>query len=242
MIGTFLNAAAIVVGGIFGQTRAKPLSAATESYFKTVLGAFTVFYGLRLTWVSVSGSLFEVLKQFAIIILALSLGKLAGRCLHLQKLSNRVGRHARERLSSAQPNDPERFGKGFRTCAALFCASPLGILGSVQDGLSLSEYFYPLAIKAVMDGLATAGFVLLFGPGVLLSALPVLALQGTITLLAARVLEPILSLHNLVNSVNAVGGLLVFCVALVILGLKRIELADYLPSLVVAPLLTLLWR
>jgi uncharacterized protein len=79
----------------------------------------------------------------------------------------------------------------------------------------------------------------LFGPGVLLSAVPVLAVQGTITLIAARIVEPTLQLHNLVDSVNAVGGLLVFSVALVMLGLKRIALADYLPSLIVAPLLTL---
>jgi uncharacterized membrane protein YqgA involved in biofilm formation len=75
-----------------------------------------------------------------------------------------------------------------------------------------------------------------------LAAVPVFTLQGSITLIVARVLEPILSHHNLVGSVNAVGGMLVFCVALVMLGLKRIELADYLPSLIVAPLLTLLLR
>jgi uncharacterized membrane protein YqgA involved in biofilm formation len=162
--------------------------------------------------------------------------------MHLQKMSNRVGQRARERISAAKPEDPERFNNGFKTCAALFCAAPLGVLGSIQEGLSLSEYYYPLAIKGVMDGLATMGFVSVFGRGVLLAALPVLAVQGTITLLVSRVLEPILSLHNLVNSVNAVGGLLVFCVALVMLNLKRIELADYLPSLVVAPLLTLWWH
>lgn len=242
MIGTILNAAGILTGGIVGLARHKPLAATTESYFKVVLGAFTVFYGLRLTWVSISGSFYEVLKQLLIALLALSLGKLAGRALHLQKLSNRLGQKARERINTTRPDDPERFSKGFRTCAALFCAAPLGILGSVQEGVTLSEYFYPLLIKAVMDGLATAGFVSLFGRGVLLSALPVLAFQGTITLLTARVLEPILSLHNLINSVNAVGGLLVFCVALVMLGLKRIELADYLPSLIVAPLITLWWH
>jgi uncharacterized membrane protein YqgA involved in biofilm formation len=242
MIGTILNAAGILIGGIVGLTRRKPLSIHTESYFKVVLGALTVFYGLRLTWVSISGSFFEVLKQLAVIILALILGKLAGRALHLQKISNRLGQRARENINNARPDEPERFSKGFQTCAALFCAAPLGILGAVQEGLSLSEYFYPLAIKAVMDGLASVGFVSLFGRGVLLSALPVLAFQGTITLLVARALEPILSLHNLLNSANAVGGLLVFCVALVMLGLKRIELADYLPSLVVAPLITLWWH
>src|SRR6185369_7731950 len=168
----------ILVGGLVGLTRRKPLSAASESYFKVLLGAFTVFYGLRLTWVSLSGSFFEILKQFVILILALSLGKLAGRCLHLQKMSNRLGQRARESISSARPDDPERFNNGFRTCAGLVCAAPLGILGSVQEGLSLSEYFYPLAIKGVMDGLATIGFVSLFGRGVLLSGLPVLAIQG----------------------------------------------------------------
>jgi len=242
MIGTILNAAGILIGGIVGLSRRRPLGVPTESYFKVVLGAFTVFYGLRLTWVSISGSFLGILKQLFVVILALILGKLAGRALHLQKISNRVGRRARDTISAAKPQDPEGFSKGFQTCAALFCAAPLGILGSVQEGLSLSEYFYPLAIKAVMDGLAAMGFVSLFGRGVLLSALPVLAFQGTITLLVARVLEPILSLHNLANSCNAVGGLLVFCVALVMLGLKRIELADYLPSLIVAPLITLWLR
>src|SRR5579862_9596310 len=238
MIGTLLNVAGILVGGIVGLTRRKPLTAASEAYFKVVLGAFTVFYGLRLSWQSFSGSFVEVIKQLIIVILSLMLGKLLGHALHLQKMSNRLGQWAREKISSTKPNDPDRNSTGFKTCAALFCAAPLGILGSTQEGLSQSEYFYPLAIKAVIDGLASLGFVSLFGPGVLLAVVPVFALQGSITLVVSRVLEPILSLHNLVDSINAVGGLLVFCVALVMLGLKRIELADYLPSLLVAPLLS----
>ena len=82
----------------------------------------------------------------------------------------------------------------------------------------------------------------------MLAALPVLAFQGTITLLCSQLLGPFLQTHgahgpnSLIDSVNAVGGLLVFSVALVILGLKKIELADYLPSLVFAPLITWLWR
>lgn len=242
MIGTILNVAGILIGGIFGLVRRKPLSAASESYFKVVLGAFTVFYGLRLTWMSISGSWFEITKQLAIVVVAMMIGKLIGRVLRLQKFSNRIGQRAREQIGSSGPDDPDRFNKGFRTCAALFCAAPLGVLGATQEGLSLSQYFYPLAIKAVMDGLASMGFVSVFGRGVLLSAVPVLAVQGSITILAARVIEPVLSLHNLTNATNAVGGLLVFCVALVMLGLKRVELADYLPSLAVAPLLTWMLR
>jgi uncharacterized membrane protein YqgA involved in biofilm formation len=240
MIGTALNVAGILIGGLVGLTRRKPLSPARESFFKVALGAFTVFYGLRLTWVSLNGSFPQILKQLLIAVLALMLGKVAGRLLRLQKMSNRLGRNARERIAAAKPADPDRLNEGFRTCAALFCAAPLAIVGSVQDGLS--GYYYPLAVKAVMDGLATMGFVSLFGWGVMLAALPVLAFQGTITLACEQFLKPVLETHCLVDSVNAAGGLLVFSVALVILELKRIELADYLPSLAFAPLLAWVWR
>jgi uncharacterized membrane protein YqgA involved in biofilm formation len=241
MLGTILNVTGIIIGGVVGLTRRKPLSPVSESYFKVFLSVFTVFYGLRLTWISISGTFYEILKQLLITILALMLGKLAGRALHLQKMSNRVGQWARESMAAARPGIPGRAGEGFKTCAMLFCAAPLGILGSIQDGLSLSQYFYPLGIKGFIDGLATMGFVSLFGWGVILAALPVLVFQGAITLVCARFLGPILTLHGLVNSVNAVGGLLVFCVALVMLGLKRVPLADYLPSLIFAPLITWFW-
>src|SRR5262245_23574775 len=142
MIGTILNVAGILIGGIIGLTRSKPLSPAVQSFFKVTLGALAVFYGLRLTWISLSGSFLHVLKQLFIAILAMMLGKLAGRLLRLQKLSNHLGEVARERISAARPGEPRRFSEGFKTCAALFCAAPLAILGAVHDGLS--GYFYPL--------------------------------------------------------------------------------------------------
>jgi uncharacterized membrane protein YqgA involved in biofilm formation len=97
-------------------------------------------------------------------------------------------------------------------------------------------------VKAVIDGLATLGFVRLFGWGAMLAALPVLAFQGTITLVCMQFLKPTLEVHSLIDSINATGGLLVFCVALIILELKRLELADYLPSLAFAPLLAWVFR
>ena len=76
-------------------------------------------------------------------------------------MSNRLGREARKRIAAAKPAEPRQLSEGFKTCAALFCAAPLAILGSVQD--SLSGYYYTLALKAVMDGLATMGFISVFG-------------------------------------------------------------------------------
>jgi hypothetical protein len=240
MIGTFLNVAGILAGGVAGLTRPVRLTPARESALKVFLGAFTVYYGLRLTWLSLNGAWTQMLKQLLIAVLALMLGKIAGRLLHLQKLSNHLGRSARDRIAPGSECKVRPPGDGFKTCALLFCAAPLGLVGAIQDGLS--GYFYPLGVKAVIEGLAAMGFARLFGWGVLLSALPVLALQGTLTLVSAQYLEPFLTKHLLLDSVNAVGGLLVFCVGLVVLELKRIELADYLPSLMFAPLLTSVWR
>jgi len=236
MIGTILNAAGIVAGGALGLARRKPLSASMESRFRIGLGVFTVFYGLSLTWKSLHGTFGQLIKQVLIILAALILGRITGRLMRLQAMSNQLGRTARERIAAAKPDDPHRAGLGFRTCSVLFCAAPLGILGAVQDGLS--EYWYPLAVKAVMDGLATMGFISIFGWGAMLAAVPVLAVQGSITLVCSGIVGPFLVAHGLTDSVNATGGMLVFCVALIILDLKTLQLSDYLPSLAFAPLLT----
>ncbi len=239
MIGTLLNTTGIFLGGIAGLIRRKPLSPATESFWKVTLGAFTVFYGLRLTWISLTGSPTQMLKQVLIAIIALSLGRWTGWLLHLQKLSNRLGQNARDRINAASTEAPKRASEGFKICAFLFCAAPLGLIGAVEDGVS--GYFYPLAVKAIMDGFAAMGLARIFGWGVTLAALPVLALQGTITLTCAQWVEPFLDHRGFTGAVNATGGLMIFSVALVILQLRKIALADYLPSLIYAALIKWLW-
>ena len=248
MTGTILNAAGIVIGAGAGLLRKTPLSPATQLFLQRALGVATVFFGLRLTWISLSGSgsILRILGLLGIVLLALVLGRLTGRLLHLQKMSNRLGRFATERMAAAKPGNPRRFSDGFNACAVLYCAAPLGIVGPICDGLTVhsaaGEYFYPLAVKAVMDGMAAMSFVSLFGAGVALSAVPVLVFQGTVTLLCMRFLQPFLQAHGLVDPVNATAGLLIFCVAVIIFGLRKIELTDYLPSLVFAPLLAFWWR
>src|SRR6516162_2142310 len=94
LFGTILNVAGIVFGGLIGLTRRKALPPATEGYFKLGLAAFTTFYGLRLVWLSLDGSFLQILKQLIILVVALMLGRLTGRLLHLQEKSNRLGRYA----------------------------------------------------------------------------------------------------------------------------------------------------
>jgi len=233
--GTIINALAILLGVIVGLTRKTPMSAENQTLMKVVLGAATVFIGLRLTWISVSGSLLQILWQIGIVVVAMMLGKFTGRLLRLQKLSNRLGRFARERIAAVQTSRPAGISDGVNVCAALFCAAPLGILGATSEALGGGPH--PLLIKAAMDGLAAMGFVAMFGWGVALSALPVLAFQGAISVIVSQLALPYLQAHELTGAVNATAGLLVFSVSLLIFEVRRVEIADYFPSLVWAPLL-----
>jgi len=242
VLGTYINAAAIILGGIIGFLLIKPLNANQQNFLKTGLAVFTIFFGLRLLWESVNGNFFQILGQLGIVTLALMAGSITGRLLRLQHTSNRLGQYARERMIAARPDSPNRLNDGFNVCALLYCFAPLAWLGSVHDGLS--NYSYPLAVKAVMDGLATMSFVKMFGWGAMLSALPVFALQGCITVACATYALPFLENHhtlmehNLVNSVNATGGILIVCVGFLIMEIKKVPVTDYLPSLLFAPLFT----
>jgi hypothetical protein len=120
---------------------------------------------------------------------------------------------------------------------ALFCAVPLAFLASVQEGLA--NFSPAFAIKAGTDGLAAMAFCLTFGWTTILSAVPVLLFQGCLVRLI-QMLEPYLHKQPwpLIDSILAVDGLLIFCVALIILEIKKVRVTDYLPSLVLAPLLT----
>jgi hypothetical protein len=217
----------------------RQFSASLQLALRGLMGVMTVVIGLHLTWMGLNGNAYQIFKQIVTVIFALMLGRFVGRLLRIQSTLNRLGQSASQRFAAARPNDPNRVSEGFTICALLFCAGPLGPIGAVQDGLS--GYWAPLAVKMVMDGLAAMGFVCIFGPGILLSAIPVLVYEGTITL-AVHTIEPFLRAHNLVDSLSAIGGLLIFCVSLIVLELKKLELADYLPSMIMAPLITWVLR
>jgi uncharacterized membrane protein YqgA involved in biofilm formation len=239
LFGTLLNAAGILLGGILGLALRRQFKPNTQILLKNLLGLLVIWVGLSTTWKSLGGGVLGVAKQMTIVVLALILGRLTGRLLHLQKGLNHLGEYAKERFSKASAGAPQKWSEGFITCTVLFCVGPMAILGSIQDGLD--GKWQTLGIKAAMDGLATMAFVGSFGWSAILSVVPVVAYQGTLTL-AAKLLAPQLQNPALLDSINATGGLLVFCIALIIFEIKRIELADYLPSLAWAPFLTWVWK
>lgn len=233
--GAFLNAIGILLGALFGLAQRRPILERTQLFFRNALGASTIFFGLRLVWLHINGTFRSCTKQIFIALLALVLGNLIGKLLRLQKISNRLGRFAGSLIASAQKNPTKRPIDGFIACTILFCAAPLGILGAVTDGLSGD--FFLLAVKAAMDALAMTGFVKMFGWLSAFSAFPAYVFLGAIALACQLCAKSFLDPHNLADSVNVAGGFVACAVALVIFEIRKVELANYLPALAVAPLL-----
>lgn len=247
MIGTLLNVGGIVVGGIVGLTMGNRIPATVQGRVRLGLAGLIAYAGLSMVWEGLHGGLAHNLRQLGIGLLALVVGNLAGRLLRLQRRIDQVGRWAAGRFERAQGkstgaqdevSDTRRWSEGFVTCTLIFCVGPMAILGSIQDGID--GQWKTLGIKGLLDGLATLGFTVTYGWGPILAAIPVLAYQGSITL-GAQWLEPLMRGNELKASLGIAGGFIVACIAVVILEIRKVPLANYLPALVFGPVMTWWW-
>ena len=194
-----------------------------------------------------------VAEELIPVLAAILAGGVIGELLRIEQGLERLGDYLRDRFAGqhADPRiDPQlpeaaiddlpdaqrnRFGEGFVFASLVFCVGPLTVLGSINDGLGDPELLY---IKAGLDGFASAAFAAVYGWGVIFSAVTVLVVQGGIAGLSA-VLGDFLSDTSL-DALTTAGGILLIGVALRLLDLKRIRVANLLPALVLAPLFTAL--
>src|SRR5437016_4839200 len=101
MLGPLINVAGIILGGLAAFVIKKPISARHQSVLKIAVAVATVWFGLKLTWNSLNGGFLPILKQLAIVLIAMAIGKLIGKLLRLQKLSNSIGQYATREISAA---------------------------------------------------------------------------------------------------------------------------------------------
>jgi uncharacterized membrane protein YqgA involved in biofilm formation len=118
------------------------------------------------------------------------------------------------------------------TASLVFCVGPLTILGSLDNGLTGDVQL--LAIKSLLDGVASVAFAAALGPGVGLAAITVLVVQGAISagaFLLREAMDP-----PTILAITSAGGVILLGVALRLLQLKMVRVASFLPALILAPL------
>lgn len=219
MKGTLLNAATVTAGGVAGALAGRGLPAAASDFALGLLGLVTLANG---------ATMFARSRKPVVVVGALAIGAAIGWIMNLQGALDGAGEALRRAVSGGG-----RFTEGFVAATVLFCVGPLTILGCLEDGLTGSSPL--LALKSALDGVA--GFFLAagFGIGVPFAAISVLVIQGAMTL-AARRLAFLRDDEAMIAEIAGVGGPIVVGIGLGLLAIKRLPLADTLPSLALAPL------
>jgi uncharacterized membrane protein YqgA involved in biofilm formation len=231
--------AAIVVGAALGVLVGNRLPERTRELIMQALGLVTlVVAALNIadifdeTWIAEVGSAGPLL----IVLASVVVGGVIGSLLRLEERVEAFGGWVQRKVSRKSGDEGRaRFIEGFVDASLLFCIGPLAILGSVSDGLGRG--IDQLALKSVIDGFASVAFAASLGWGVALSAVSVGIVQGVFTLLGVLVGQVLAT--SAIASITATGGVILLGLSLRLLRVSRIAVADLLPALVIAPLLTL---
>lgn len=228
-LGTIVNVAAILLGGLAGMFGGKLIP---ERYQKTLLSAM----GVSVLFVGLTGALSQMLyaedgtlhtQGTMMLIISLAAGAILGELLDLEDQMERFGAWLREKSGSQSDNS---FINGFVTASLTVCIGAMAIVGAIQDGISGDHV--TLFAKAVLDFVIVLVMAASMGKGCMFSAIPVGILQGGVTLLA-QLIRPVFTAQALDN-LSLTGSVLVFCVGLNLVWGKHIRLANLLPALIVS--------
>lgn len=237
-IGTIVNVAAIIVGGLIGLLFKGGLKEHYQEAIVKSLGLCTMFIGaagalpglLRVEdGVLVSAPIRDTLGM----ILAMALGTLIGEWLDFDGKMERLGAWLKEKASRGEDS---QFIQGFVTASLTVCIGAMAIVGSIQDGLSHDPS--TLFTKSILDFLIIIIFASTYGKGAIFSALPVGVLQGGVTL-CAGLLAPVFSAAVIAN-LSFLGSILIFCVGVNLAFGSKFRVANMLPALVLGAAYTAL--
>jgi uncharacterized membrane protein YqgA involved in biofilm formation len=225
MIGTIINFVAIIAGSLIGILFGSRLSDHLKQTVIAGMGLFTTAIGFQM---------FLKTGNALVVLGALISGAILGEWWGLEDGLQAMGSWLEKRFSGNSEGSSSHFVRGFLTASVLYCTGPMGVLGSISDGLK-GDYL-TLSIKSVLDGITSIAFASTLGIGVAFSAIPVFGYQGLISLLAAQ-LNSIMN-TGMMNEMTATGGVLLVGIGISsLLEIKKIRVGNFLPALVIAPVI-----
>ena len=224
MIGTLVNAGAVIAGGIVGMLLNKSLHDRYKTIYFQAVGLFTLAIGISMVY---------NMQHILIVVGSLAVGSLLGEWMNLEKGVERVSQHMKTKFRIGN----DRFSEGLITAFLLYCIGSMTILGAIQEGTGGSSDL--LLTKSLMDGFSSILLASAFGVGVIASAVPLLIFQGGLTLLAmyaSSFFSP-----QIIQGLTSVGGILLIGLGINILEIKRLRIMNMLPALLVVVLLLYLF-
>ena len=228
-LGTIVNTAAIIAGGILGIFFGRFLQERHQDSLCKTCGICTLFIGIagalegiftvNGTTLTSGGSL--------LIIGTMAIGALIGEVLNIEDAFQRFAQWLKIKTGNARDR---LFVDGFVTASLTVCIGAMAIVGSIQDALLGDPSI--LFTKAVLDLIIIMVMTCSMGKGCIFSAIPVFLLQGSVTCLA-KLIQPVMTAAALAN-LSLIGSILIFCVGVNLVWGKQIRVANLLPAIVVA--------
>jgi len=236
VIGTLINVATVLLGGSTGTIVGHRLPAEMQETMMHGLGLVTFLVGLDMALKT---------NNILIVMGSVLLGGILGEWWQIERRLNDFGRWLESRIDPVQDDmadTPPSVGQAFVTASLVFCVGPMAILGAIQDGMTGD--FRLLAIKSLLDGIAAMAFSATMGWGVMLAAITILLYQGGLSLLAglagAGFAASLTPNRPEIVEMTATGGVLIMGIALLLLDLKKMRIANFLPAVALAPLIVTL--
>ena len=221
--GVIVNTGTVLAGSLLGLLFKKGIPEKVNRAVMIALGLFTLYIGM-------DGALGA--QSPLIVVASLVLGAIVGTLLDIDGAINRLGLWAERRFNRGE-GEKVSLAEGFMTASLLFCVGAMTVNGAIEAGVQgKNTLFYT---KALMDLCSSMMLAAGLGLGVMLSAAFVLVFQGLLVLLAGWI-APVLT-PAAIAEMTAAGSLIMVGLGLNLLGVTKIKVADYLPAIVIAPVI-----
>jgi uncharacterized membrane protein YqgA involved in biofilm formation len=214
LIGTFANTGAILAGSLIGISAGKYLPERIKTIIMQALGLSVVLIGMKM---ALSG------REPIVAIGCVLLGAITGELIRIEQGIEYLG----EWLKTRARSNSSSFVQGFVSASILYLTGAMMIVGSIQDGTTGDAN--TLYIKSLLDGVASIALSSTLGIGVAFSAISVFLVQGSITLLASKLL--FMQNSAVLDAVTASGGLLIVGIGTNLLDVTKIRIGNMLPAI-----------
>ena len=229
VIGPFINAGAVLVGGLLGALLSQRLPERIRVSMTSIFGLASLGIGLLL-----------VIKcaNMPVMVLATLVGALIGEFCYLEKGINKAVSSVQKRmLKPGKSSQHENFIQSFVAIIVLFCASGTGIFGSMHEGMTGDPTI--LIAKSFLDFFTAMIFACSLGFAVCAISVPMLIIQLSLAFCAFLILP--LTPPAMMADFTAVGGLLLLATGLRICGIKMFAVVNMLPALLLAMPISAAW-
>lgn len=228
-LGTVINSASIVAGGLVGHFAGKFFKPEQQESLNKACGISVIF-------IAVAGAMQGMLKiegaeivsgKSMLVVLCLALGTVIGELFGIEKGFEKFGEWLKKKSGNSGDSS---FVNAFVTASLTVSIGAMAIVGAIQDGL-LGD-FSTLAVKSVLDFIIVAVMTSAMGKGAIFSAIPVFVFEGAITLLA-KLVSPLMTPAALAY-LSLIGSVLIFCIGVNLVWGKKLKVANMLPSVILA--------